>query len=659
MDSQLDETGHAISIGKFEKDKKYKERILQQILTAICAMLNSNGGKVVIHIDTESSIPEEGFPFPSVSVVIRILEQNMTTIIGMQQTVSCIRFDKSVYSKIVILVEEASYLITMNYNLYLPSQSQVVQVPPLEPPEIVKKVILDRKPVTKAAQRGTHFNRFLKGNNCGFQDCKMIQFKHLKATPSKRTTLADRMTGKGNKFSCHVSAFANYSGGHIYYGITDEGVVKGEFIPNDKDKVEIIKKVEKAINKMIWPEQIGQPKQGKQWEIFFESVVDENSTPVPSTFVIVIYIASCLGGVFTEEPECYEMVNGKVSKMSLAAWKKGILQPVWLRRKEEIPSSVGRVSWSSDAARKDFTVGYEKLGQFICKGYWDAISKKSHILSKSQLPAMKLVVLCMQVTASIYRGKFSEASSLLGQYMTILPQVQDILIYEVLGLYLQATHKRASRDFKALKEYLTEALSKAELIEPGVITAAVYVFAATVADLVNLEEKAINSPDIFSIRALKHLQYVTEPSDMLADMRRKAHMNLATFYLGSDIRGQLVKDNIDILNFSKAETSIAAVYEAVCTGNPLKAYQDAQFSLVLSINNYRHSQANSNTRTHFLRIAFNHAKKAEYLAKDHQFSELVEWSQAYKALCTEELVREKLIELELRFTVCERNLLFK
>ena len=620
---------------------KVKDSILPEILKAIHALLNTDGGGTIKLLFTnQGSEPENKF--------IQIIEQKLLSRIGTQRLTSHITFDPFRDGAICCKVEESDTLITTNYNAYVPSNKLTNKIPSTE--EI--DAILKRNKIPQPVPIQSHHKKFTIDENCGLTENQNTEFKYLTASPSKRTTLADRMTGNDNKFSCYVSAFANHNGGHIYYGITDEGVVKGEFIPNEKDKVEIIKKVEKAINKMTWPEQIDQPRRGEQWEIFFESVVDEDSSPVPSTFVIVIYIASCLGGVFTKEPECYELVNGKVSKTSLAAWRKGILQPVWLRRKEEIPSSVGRVSWSSDAARKDFTDGYDKLGQLIFNGHWDAISKKSHTLSKSRLPAMKLVVLCMQVTASIYRGKFSEATSLLDQYMTILPQVQDILIYEVLGLYLQAAHKRASRDFKALKECLTAALLKAELIEPGVITAAVYVFAATVADLVNLEEKAMNSPDIFSIRALKHLQYVTEPFDVLADMRRKAHMNLATFYLGCNISGQLVKDNIDILNFSKAETSIAAVYEAVCTGNPLKAYQDARFSLVLSINNYRHSQANSNTRTHFLRIAFKHAKKAECLAKDHQFSELVEWSQAYKALCTQELVREKLIELELQFTVC-------
>ena len=63
------------------------------------------------------------------------------------------------------------------------------------------------------------------------------------------------MIGKGNKFSRYVSAFANYKGGHIYYGIDDDGIVAGELIPNEVDKEEIVKKVEKSINKMIWPEQ--------------------------------------------------------------------------------------------------------------------------------------------------------------------------------------------------------------------------------------------------------------------------------------------------------------------------------------------------------------------------------------------------------------------
>ena len=308
MDGRVDGTSHVISLCRFEStsgNRRYKEQKLNEIIIAICAMLNSDGGNVVLHTECEC----EKCKSSQMSLVVRMLEQSMISIIGLNQTVSNINFKEDKES-IVILVKKTDSLITTNYNLYLPSQSQVVQVPPWEPLEKVKDDIINRKAVSESVQSGSHQRLFCKGKKCGFDENKMRQFKHLKAGPSKRTRLADRMTGKGNKFSCYVSAFANYSGGHIYYGISDDGVVEGEWISNEEDIGEITKKVGKAINKMIWPEQIGQPKRGEHWEIFFEPVEDENSRSIPSTFVIVIYIAACLGGVFTEKPECYEMVKG-------------------------------------------------------------------------------------------------------------------------------------------------------------------------------------------------------------------------------------------------------------------------------------------------------------------------------------------------------------
>ena len=74
----------------------------------------------------------------------------------------------------------------------------------------------------------------------------------------------------------------------------------------------ITTKVKNTVTKLIWPSLIAPPKRGVQWEIFFEPVIGCNSETIPSTFVIVIYIAPCLGGVFTEEPEHYEIIEGVV-----------------------------------------------------------------------------------------------------------------------------------------------------------------------------------------------------------------------------------------------------------------------------------------------------------------------------------------------------------
>ena len=605
-------------------------------------MLNRDGGNVVLHNECDC----EKCKSSQMSLVVRILEQSIISIIGLHWTVSNINF-KEDKERIVILVEKSDSLITTNYNLYLPSQSQVVQLSPLEPLGNVKKDIINRKVILEPVQLDSHYKMFLEDKNCGFQDSKVAQLKNLKASQSKRTTLADRMTGKGNKFSCYVSAFANNRGGHIYYGIRDDGVVEGELIPNEQGKNDITKKVEKVVNKMIWPEQIGQPKRGVHWEIFFEPVLDQISRPIPSTFVIVIYITACVGGVFTEEPECYEMVEGKVKKMSFTTWKKAILHP-GLSRREEIPHSVQRVPWSSAKARKAFTVGDDILMQLINDGNWDAISKEvtRSLQRSSELNEMKLLILSKQVTACYRRGNFNQAHIFLEQYKTVLPQVQDSLIFKVMELYLQAALKRACGNFHALGDLLTEALSLAELIEPGLVTAIVYIFSGTVTDLINSEDstKELGSPAVLSKKALEHLQCVPDSSGVLADMEQKAHITLATFYLGCNISGQhRIKDkgNVDISDIDKAKTSIMAVYQSVCEGQRLSGYREVQLNLVLSIFNYRHSQVSPDERTRFLRNAFNYAKKAECLARDHEFKEMLEWSKANEALCTEQLVRAK------------------
>ena len=646
MDDHLDETVHVISLDKFENIKKYKEQVLQEIIAAICAMLNSNGGKVGIHFDTESNdIPVVGYLFSQMSLVTRILEQSMISIIGESQTVSYIDFEVE-ESGIIISVGEADSLITNNYKLYLPSQTQVVEVSPLEPLKRIKRNIMNRKGVQKPVQLGSHPKMFLKDKNCGFHESKNCQLKNLKADPSKCITLADRMTGKGNKFSFYVSAFANHNGGHMYFGIRDDdGVVEGEFIPNEKDQDEIIKKVKKAINKLIWSAQIGQPKRGEHWEIFFEPVLDEDSKPIPSTFVIVIHIAPCLGGVFTEEPECYEMVKGEVSKMSFVTWKERISQPMWLRSKKKILHSAKRTTWSSPKVRKGLTDDNDELRKIISNGYWDAFSKKCESLqSKSNLHEHdQLKILYGKITACNRTGKFDEASSLLEEYLTISRQVPDTSISEVIGLYLQAALKRASGDFKALEELLTAALSKAELINPGLVTATVYVFAATVSDLINQDDPAnkIDSPYVLSMKALKHLRCVQGHSDLVVDMKRKAHITLAIFHLGCNINGKIIQDNIDNASLVKAETSIKVIHESAYQENPLSLYFQIQINLVLSIFNYRRSQLSPNqgSRKEFLRIACGFVLEAKRRAKDYQFAELFKWSEANEDLCAKELER--------------------
>ena len=352
MDRYNDETRHVIVLDEFEKYERFRNQKTREITVAICAMLNTNGGKVVIYSTSGSNdTPAGGSSSSQMSRLIRKVEQSMISIIGLHETSSNINL-KGNNESMVILVRKADSLITTNYNLYLPSQSQVVLVSPLEPPEKVKEII-NRKVILEPVQIGSHNKIFRKDSTCGIHESKTVQLKHLKVHATKWTTLADRMISNANKFTCYVSAFANYMGGHIYYGNTDEGVVVGQLIRNEEDQSTIAKKVEEAIKKMIWPAQIRQPKRGEHWDIFFEAVVDEDNKPIPSTFVIVIFIAACAGGVFTREPECYEMVEKQVKNMSFITWKKRMLLPGQPCCREELRRSIQRIKWSSSKAVAD------------------------------------------------------------------------------------------------------------------------------------------------------------------------------------------------------------------------------------------------------------------------------------------------------------------
>ena len=642
--SCIDETRHVIFLGKFENNKRYKEQMIREIIVAICAMLNSNGGKVVIDFETDSNeTTVKGFSLSQMSLLIRMLEQSLKSIIGMHQTISNINFQETM-ENIIVIVKKNDSLVTTNYNLYLPGQKQVMNIPAVEPKEKVKDDIINRQDVDilRPVQAGSHCQIFRKDAICGIRESKTVQLKYLEAQATKCTTLADRIIGKGNKFTCYVSAFANYSGGHIYYGITDDVLVIGELIENEEDKKEIAKKVEKAIKKMIWPEHVGQPKQGEQWDILFEPVVDKDNKPIPSTFVIVIYIAACLGGVFTEEPECFEMLEGKVTRMSLATWKERMVLPGRSSSGEEIPPSIQRIKWSSPKTRELFAAEGENVRKLISNGHWDAALKECKILRK-KCPSceMLLLILSKEITASYRRGQCKKAHELLEEYGKILPQTKDRFIFEVLKLYLEAAVKRASGT--SFQEALSTALFGAEHIEPGLVTAIIYVFATTVADVLCSEKLGeLFTPADLSRIALEHLRFVPDSCEVRTDMEQRVHMTLVTFYLGYNMTGKRIRDGITASDLDKVKPSLSILCDSAYLESPRTKYREVQLNLVLSIYNYRRSQlVIPGEKVRYLRNAFSYVEKSERLARELKFVEMVEWSQTHKASCVEALVRKK------------------
>ena len=611
-------------------NKRYKEQIIKQIISAICAMLNSTDGKLKLYNECVCGLA------PScISLLLRMLEQSLISIVGSNKTVSNINFDDD-KEGIVISVKMVSSLITTNYNLYLPSQTQVVQVFPWESVEKIRNEIIYRCVVLKPVKLGTHWKKFIKDKDCSFQESKTVMFKNLKADPTKRTTLADRMIGKGNKFSHYVSAFANHNGGHMYFGITDDGIVAGELIP-DADSGEITKKVEKAIKKIIWPEQVGQPKQGEHWEIWFEPVVDENFNSIPSTFVIVIYIAPCLGGVFTEEPECYEMVDKQVKKMTFMTWKNRML---CANENLGIPPAVQRIKWSSLTTESRCCKAYGILARAINNGKWELFSKAAKELEyKYPEVEVQLVVLSQRVVANYRKGYVSTAIGWLAKYEERLPEANDHLTFKVLLLCLKATLKRIEQEIEASRKILNDALLLAESIPPGFVTASTLAFVA-MHEHSGLNDDA-QSPEILCIKVLEHLRYVPR-SQLQAEIEQKAYINLAAFHLGYDISGKIIKEGVNESGLEIAKSRIVALHKSICNGFPLCRYLEIQFNLVQSTLYYRYSQIRPEGKEIFLEEAFHFSRKAQYLAKAFKFEEMSDWANFSAGLCTERLVLARL-----------------
>ena len=620
------QTTHKLSLRKFREDKTYKTEILKEIIAAICAMLNTNGGIVVINIDADCNISVS-----QMSSMVRTAEQHLIAIIG-TNIASHIHF-KEDKETVTIFVKKADSLITVDYHLYLPSQTQVIQVPPSDPQEKVKNDIVNRNAVDEPVQLESHEKTFFENKECGLSETKTIQLKNLKAGASKNTTLASRIIGKSNKFTCYVSAFANYKGGHIYYGIDDDGIVAGELIEVEMDKSKIIKKVEESIDKMIWPEQ---PKRKVHWEISFEPVLDDNSAPVPSTFVIVIYIAPCFGGVFTEDPECYEMVKGKVVKMSFSTWKERILQPIQLVSLPIPDSTMKRLTWGSSRIQKICSRTDELLIATINNGKSIDTISNNLVKKYSDVIELRLLILAKRVMTNYRACSFKEARKLLDEYSTSLRTASERWMFDAIHVYLEIAMRTGQENVKAINDIMREVLKQAEAITPNRISAALYLLAAynhlQKGDDDNLQ------PAKFATRALEHLQHVKDLPTVRADLEQKAHNILAMFYLGCNRFGLPTKKGIDSVCLKKAESSIMAVHQSIYEGNPINPFREAQFIIVQSILFYRKSQVQPD-RKRLLKAAFETSKKAETHATACNFQELKYWSRNCMALFTEDLIR--------------------
>lgn len=307
-----------------------------EIYKAVCGLLNKcEGGKVKVRLSTEVSSTLNS---KSIDNVKRQFEQKSSDFFGMETQIKRLDVSLSVNypsnDELVCTVRSCTcsdnlslnwplkcYMpYVLDYHYYLPLGTQICAVKSTEfAPELCPLFHPDEDEGLEKQNNPT----FIRGQVPeGFQESNTMQFKCLDDTPSKnkKTTLADRIVTESNKLQKTTSGFANFKGGKLFYGIVDAtGEVQGQKV-GEEEKRKIKKKVDSALSKMIWPKTI-RSETDRPWKIEFEPVHDKDGDVIPKTYVIVISVAKCPGGVFVKAPESYHIVNGKVVAMSFDEFK--------------------------------------------------------------------------------------------------------------------------------------------------------------------------------------------------------------------------------------------------------------------------------------------------------------------------------------------------
>ena len=626
---------------------------MKEIVATFNAVLNSNGGCVSLALQSGTT--------SNVQSLKRAIEQRLSGILGFSYMRDHIHLVSSNTDALVFTVEGAYRLCTMNYNLYIPTETQATAVPPKTPIADVKEMLPSEKRIFEVGELveiKTHHKDFVSQQRMtdGLPESKTTQLKCLKAEKSKCVTLGDRMTNKANKFANYVSAFANHRGGHIYYGVQDDGVVKGELV---EDKEEITKKVSKAINKMVWPTECEGPKKGQHWEIFFEPVHDD---VVPSTFVIVVYIARCAGGVFTEVPESYHVVNGEVKKMEYNKWRERFFQMT-------SPQHVARVQWSSKG-KKQLLVLMEKMIHLRNSG--DKARFESFIRQvKQNDPSIEvqLIILSQEAAFANRRSEPVKAKLLIEKYHELMcknEMRENHPLFQCLELLIQSASERSLGNFKKSYDLATSGLQFVELVSLGSFSAWFYLHIASQLTAASYacpkdHDYQIALAKVYGKNGLWYAQSVNDcPNETFrADTQQAIYIHLACTYLACSTNGTIhLKADVPDDDITCAKNCLMKVQELTLEGHELSSLREIEFRLAHSSLFVRQSQLLTSTQQPLLessvyseklqicqrgsqmKSAMLQCEEALKLAKKSNLREMVQNTLRQKAYVTEKNVSD-------------------
>ncbi|XP_046858010.1 uncharacterized protein LOC124451438 [Xenia sp. Carnegie-2017] len=598
------------------------------VVSNVSALLNSDGGQFVIQCDDKAASDKE------IDKKMRTIEQWIEVLLGKMFMFVKIKFNVTL-QEICIYVEKFHDLVTVDYKMFLPSPTQICKISG-------QSLVLAREAVfAKNSSTTTRYDlpsvqeSFIYGSKIPMLESYEVQFKQLKSESTKSTSLADRLVG--NKLLETISAFANYGGGAIYVGVDDDSrEIHGERVTT-KEKEKIVEKVTEKINKMVWFSLQTKPSYGVHWDIYFRAVVDERGKLMESTYVIVIVVARCTGGVSVGEPESYHIVNDVVTRMDLKTWRERFFQKESL----VMDHGIDRPNWSSERNRNLFHCMNGRLIRSINAGSWDAFGggKKKLELENSNCNMTKFVVISNEITAHYKLGRFDLVENGIKDYESLLSKsTVDANIHEARLYLLKSCIQRCRGNIKKSYEEADKGLTIVDQLPPGIVVGEYYCNLVSVITILlqyeteprqrhNLTEKSTT----FSRIAIKNLDDAEYCNLSKFDQKQKAHINLAFLLLQSSFM-VCTKPEIHVSSqdLEQANESLNTVNKLINEGYPLTDYRECQYHLARSMLFYRRSQnADSQEMERLRNEAVRFAKKAEGLATNCKFKSLMECSRQH------------------------------
>lgn len=287
------------------------------IMEKVCALLNSGGGILSMHISDCQTIPAEDLHH-RVDMFWKTLEPKLKDLAKPSDYNKV--FDRHTgSSELLLFINSPRHLCSVEYNLYLSGDAETSEASH-------EQVVAFLKRPTGKKMRSSNVDvplrgllslpeAFTFGKRCGFPESKEIQLKNYETAPILKNH------SQREKVARHISASANTNGGQILLGIKDSGQVVGvNMKENDKD--EIVHRVTSMIDDMIFPVI---PEKKVHWDIEFIPVFGSETMGPRQVVVIKVAGMKSFGGVFKKRPKSYELQQDTIQLIEFKQWKERML----------------------------------------------------------------------------------------------------------------------------------------------------------------------------------------------------------------------------------------------------------------------------------------------------------------------------------------------